>query len=348
MSEKLFALPLIVAALAGCQSTNQGEATSTFHLDETKHVSHEVYVKQFESAVAFNTQAKLLEESLGQYCRTNDYSIDAVKMQWHQTMLAWMALQGQERGPAEALQESWNIQFWPDKKNTTGLKMSQLTRQDKTWTQAEIAQQSVTVQGLGALEWMLYDEKSPLLSEKSKGCMSAVAISQNLSVKSTNIADAWQVNPWVALDESRWESEYVALLTNQLDYSMKKLSRPLANIGKPRPYFAESWRSETSLSQLKANTQAMQSLYLAEGKGLDNILRERGLNDLADRVKSQFEQTLATWLDESSLFSMLQSKEGYRNVLAQYNKLERLKYLIHEEVAIELGIVIGFNATDGD
>ena len=348
MSDKIFALPLIVVALAGCQSTTQVSDAPVFTLDETQHASHEVYVKQFESAVAFNTHAQLLEESIGQYCEASAYSIDEVKLQWHQTMLAWMALQGQERGPAEALQESWNIQFWPDKKNTTGLKMSQLTRQDKTWTQAEIAQQSVTVQGLGALEWMLYDAQSPLLSDKDKGCRSAIAISQNLSLKSTNIADAWQVNPWVALDESRWESEYVALLTNQLDYSMKKLSRPLANIGKPRPYFAESWRSETSLVQLKANTQAMQSLYLADGQGLDNILRERELNDLADRVKSQFEYTLASWPNESSLFSMLQSKEGYRNVLSQYNKLERLKYLIHEEVAIELGIVIGFNATDGD
>lgn len=48
------------------------------------------------------------------------------------------------------------------------------------------------------------------------------------------------------------------------------------------------------------------------------------------------------------MFAMLKSKEGYRNVLAQFNKLEHLKYLIHEEVAIELGVVVGFNATDGD
>ena len=45
---------------------------------------------------------------------------------------------------------------------------------------------------------------------------------------------------------------------------------------------------------------------------------------------------------------LLQSKEGYRVAYAQYNKLEQLKYLIHEEVAIKLGVVIGFNATDGD
>ena len=181
-----------------------------------------------------------------------------LKNQWQLTMNSWMALQGQERGPTAALEESWNVQFWPDKKNTTGLKMRQLTQQNKAWTQDEIAQQSVTVQGLGALEWALYDQQSPLLKDKASGCLSSQAIAQNLAMKSASIAEAWQVNPWLALDEMRWESEYIALLTNQLDYSMKKLSRPMAKIGHPRPYFSESWRAQTSMTQLKANVAALE------------------------------------------------------------------------------------------
>ena len=92
----------------------------------------------------------------------------------------------------------------------------------------------------------------------------------------------------------------------------------------------------------------MEALYLADGNGLDALLREQGHADLADRVVHQFEMALDTWPEDKSLFAALQTKEGYRMVLAQYNKLEQLKYLIHEEVAIELGVVIGFNATDGD
>ena len=129
---------------------------------------------------------------------------------------------------------------------------------------------------------------------------------------------------------------------------MKKLSRPLANFGKPRPYFAESWRSETSMLNLKANIVGMQALYLAEGDGLDALLRKRGKVQLADSITQQFDSSLVTWPTDESLFDMLQTKEGYRKAYAQYNKLEQLKYLIHEEVVIELGVVIGFNATDGD
>ena len=129
---------------------------------------------------------------------------------------------------------------------------------------------------------------------------------------------------------------------------MKKMSRPLANFGHPRPYFSESWRSETSMQNLHANIIAIEKLYFAEGNGLDKILRQQGKDDLADRVVNQFSMTIETWPTDISLFDELKTKQGYQNMYSQYNKLEQLKFLIHEEIAIELGVIIGFNATDGD
>ncbi|RAH25254.1 iron-regulated protein A, partial [Vibrio vulnificus] len=87
---------------------------------------------------------------------------------------------------------------------------------------------------------------------------------------------------------------------------------------------------------------------LANGEGLDATLRGMDKAELADRVVNQFDVTLATWPEQKSLFAALQDKEGYRMALTQLRKLEQLKYLIHDEVAVELGVVIGFNATDGD
>ncbi|WP_394256815.1 imelysin family protein [Vibrio harveyi] len=331
-------------SLAGCQSTN---GSSSVEPESTSHISQNVYEVEFNAAQAFVTQTTKLEQSLTEYCASQMKGDAQIKQQWHQTMLAWMALQGQERGPATALEQSWNVQFWPDKKNTTGRKMSVLTKSDQIWSAEDISTQSVTVQGLGALEWLLYDKASSL-STNSNTCATSVAIAENLNNKASIIADSWAQNPWKSLDMTEWESEYISLLSNQLEYSMKKLSRPLAKIGKPRPYFSESWRSQTSLSNLKANLEALQALYLANGSGLDALLREQGHSELADRVVHQFDMALDTWPEDKSLFATLQTKDGYRMVLAQYNKLEQLKYLIHEEVAIELGVVIGFNATDGD
>lgn len=344
MTFKLTTLSVAAAlALVGCQSTTSGDSAQP---EKTNHLSQSVYEVEFSSAQTFKSQSQLLEESMRNYCESSE-SIEALKGQWHQTMVSWMALQGQERGPEAALAQSWNIQFWPDKKNTTGRKMSQLTQQANVWTEQSIASQSVTVQGLGSIEWLLYDKASDLTTN-SNTCVTAQAITQNIESNAGKIAQAWSNNPWVELDEKQWNSEYIALLSNQLEYSMKKMSRPLANFGKPRPYFAESWRSETSMLNLKANVEALQGLYYAEGQGLDATLRERGKVSLADSISNQFEMTIETWPTDQSLFDMLQTKSGYQNAYSQFNKLEQLRYLIHEEVAIELGVVIGFNATDGD
>lgn len=339
-----YVIPSVVClALTACQTTQFSSQA-----ERTAHNSQAVYLVEYQAANALSLQAQKLELGFEQYCEASSVDVQPLQQQWHQTMVAWMALQGQERGPADALAESWNVQFWPDKKNTTGRKMTAITKQDKVWSATEIANNSVTVQGLGAIEWLLYDVQSPLLTSKEQACNSAIAISQNLANKAELIETAWRVNPWKALDQQTWTSEYIALLSNQLEFSMSKLSRPLANIGQPRPYFSESWRSKTSMLNLKANVEAMQALYLADGNGLDKMLREKDLIDLADRVKSQYANLIETWPQQSSLFDMLQTKEGYRETLSVYNKMDQLKYLLHDEVSVELGVVIGFNATDGD
>jgi predicted lipoprotein len=335
---------ITVMVLGGCRSTTESEVSRA---ETTGHISQAVYAVELQSAQALLTESEALAQAFSAYCVTKEMSIGALKQQWHQTMMAWMALQGQERGPATALEQSWKVQFWPDKKNTTGRKMSALTKVDTVWSTEHISQQSVTVQGLGALEWLLYDAASSL-ENRDNTCATGVSIAENLSSNAQIIAGAWDTNPWTGLRESEWESEYVSLLSNQLDYSMKKLSRPLAKIGQPRPYFSESWRSETSFANLKANLKSLEALYHADGKGLDALLRAKGHRQLADRIAGQFSDSLQSWPEKESLFATLKTKAGYRMVLSQYNKLEYLKYMIQEEVAIELGVIIGFNATDGD
>ncbi|USD42258.1 iron-regulated protein A [Vibrio sp. SCSIO 43135] len=334
-----------VLSLAACQTTSETKAIESL-AQQTNHISQAVYQVEFVAAANFDTKAEELSQTFQSYCN-GEVELAQLKTDWHAAMTAWMALQGQERGPSKALEQSWNVQFWPDKKNTTGRKMQALTSSTQPWSQSDIAEQSVTVQGLGAIEWLLYDERSSLANSKQV-CQTGYAISQNLANNAHSISAAWNSNPWVGLDQKAWDSEYIALLTNQLDYSMKKLSRPMAKIGQPRPYFAESWRSRSSMSNLLNNVKAMEALYLADGKGLDARLRQRGKVVLADSIQNQFSLIKDTWPTDSSLFDLLQTKDGYRTVMSQYNKLEQLQYFIHEEVAIELGVVIGFNATDGD
>ena len=340
--KKLFLAGAIFSVLSGCQTRPIDNIT----LSKNQHVSHGVYEVELDSARLFRDESKKLTMDMQSYC-DGEISRSALQGSWFRVMSKWMAIQGQGRGPEAALAQSWNIQLWPDKKNTTGRKMRAIFSSSKSWSQEEIANQSVAVQGVGAIEWLLFDQASPLTRE-DKTCKTAVAITENLAINAQEIGEAWEINPWSDLDEQQWYSEYISVLSNQLSYSLKKMTLPLAKFGHPRPYFSESWRSQASLQNLKSNILAMQRLYLAGGNGLDKVLRDKGNAYLADRIVRQFEFMIDTWPSEESLFELVQSKSGYQNVYSQFNKLEHLQYLIHEEVAVELGVIIGFNSTDGD
>ncbi len=331
--------------LAGCSSVQ-----NTTSAQQTNHMSQSVYLLEYSAAQRFHQATLNLQTSLTDFCIAKADKRQ-VQSSWQEAFDQWMFLQGQERGPIRALEQNWNIQFWPDKKNTSGRKMVGLLARNQPITASEISQQSVAVQGLGAMEWLLYDLSSPLTQPQSgdlMACQLGSAITQNLVNNSEIIYQAWEENPWRNLDPSVWLSEYISLLSNQLAFAESKLVRPMANIGVPRPYFAEAWRSRSSLRSLEKNIEALQRLYHADRNGLDNLLRQRGFIDLAERVDAQFTGLLQNWPPQPDLFDFLQTQEGYREALGLKNKIEQLNYLINREVAVSLGVVIGFNSTDGD
>ncbi|WEM43372.1 imelysin family protein [Photobacterium sp. DA100] len=328
-------LPMLtLVVLAGCDS-------------DVNEISQAVHQQHLAAAQQFAVAAVGLNDSLSGLCRNDGTaSLEAAQQAWTHTMQSWMPFQGRDKGSEAALSLSWQIQFWPDKKNTTGRKLDQLLKQGTQWSVATLAGQSVAVQGLGAAEWFLYD--SPQVLQSAKGCLLAVAVAANIQHSGEALASAWQDNPWQAMTPELALGEYLGALNNQLDYSIKKLQRPMGQPGYPRPYQAESWRSGTSLENLRASVAAMEQLYLAGGHGLDSLLRDRGYGATADRLADQFAALLASWPAEPSLTAMLNSREGYRQLLNIFNGLEYIQLMLQDEVAAELGIKVGFNATDGD
>ena len=335
MKKRVIGLSMLSAAvLAGCNS----DAVKTSEVIHQQHLS---------AATQFASAAGELNTAMASLCKeSDDKALEAAQQAWTNTMQSWMAFQGREKGSEEALALSWQIQFWPDKKNTTGRKLSQLLKQDTQWTVDALGSQSVAVQGLGAAEWFLYEKQQGLHS--AKGCQLAQTVTANIQVSGEQLVAAWQTNPWQSMTPELALGEYLGAINNQLDYSIKKLQRPMGKPGNPKPYQAESWRSGTSMVNLKASVAAMQQLYLADGHGLDKLLRDKGYADTADRLVEQFNNLLAAWPKEPAMTAMLKTREGYRQLITIFNGLEYIQLTLQDEVAPELGIVVGFNATDGD
>ncbi|KDM91783.1 imelysin family protein [Photobacterium galatheae] len=336
MKKSMIALSLLPAlsGLAGCDD-KQASTTAVIHQQHQ------------QAAAAIDASSKQLENAVTSLCASpSEQALEASRSAWQTLMKDWMVLQGREKGSEAALSLSWQIQFWPDKKDITGRKMEQLLAQEKAWTAQELADQSVAVQGVGAMEWLLYGHPERL--KQPHGCELATAIGQRLMQSGDALEQAWKDDPWQAMTPQLALGEYVGALTNQLDFAMKKLTLPMGKPGHPRPYQAESWRSQTSLANLKANVEAMQALYLAEGNGLDALLRAKGEVAMADRLSGQFKNLLADWPQSPGLGAMLKSRDGYRELISLYNDLESIRFTLHDEVSPVLGIVVGFNATDGD
>lgn len=307
--------------------------------------NHGLWQLQKQRSEQFLSATKALAQTTQSVC-SQGTDVDKARQAWKKVMTAWMPLQGVEKGSEQALAQSWRIQFYPDKKNTTGRKMNALLASDTSWTADALADQSVAVQGVGAMEWLLYDHQANLTQPKH--CEVAMAVSGRLQQSATALTLAWQKNPWLGMPSSMATAEKLGALTHQLDYVLKKLAGPLGKPGFPNPYQGEAWRSRHSLTLLSESIKAMHVQYHAEG-GIEQALRERGNHQVADRVSEHWQLAYdSVPKDGEPLFDRLNSVPGYRDMLTVYNNLEYLKLVLGGQVAQDLGIVVGFNATDGD
>ncbi|OBU26432.1 imelysin family protein [Photobacterium aquimaris] len=340
--KRLSSLLLVGIMASGCDTQTRLDS----HITPTA-VLENVHQLSLSTARLFAQQTQQLQHQTQLLCQQySQQQLTLTRQQWQQAMKTWVGLQGREKGSEAALALSWNIQFWPDKKNTTGYKLRQLIKQNKQWQSGELAQQSVAVQGLGAVEWFLYQQPQSLKNDNE--CQLTEAITAHLATTAQTLAQAWQHNPWHSLSNSLALAEYLAAINNQLDYTIKKLVKPMGKPGNVKPYQAEAWRSQTSLANLKASIESLQALYIANGTGLDALLREQGYQATAQRIKQRFTLLLADWPTSSSMVTLLNTKQGYRELINIFNGLEYIQLALHDDVAAQLGIVMGFNATDGD
>ena len=342
------AASMVLILVTGCTASqeeatvSQQYSTNAFSMDNRSHVSQPMYQLQHARSTELWHKASALHHAVNTWCLVEP---EAITEPWHSAMASWMALQGQERGPQQALEQNWSMQFWPDKKNTLGRQMRELLKNEPYIDPSELANRSVTVQGLGAVEWLLFDPAAQASSAEQR-CVLMASISAHTVSTASTMASAWQQNPWLELDNQQWQQEMFSMVNNQLDFMLKKLSLPLAKIGKPNPYFAESWRSQTSYSNLKANLQQLQSTLMVEGGIVSSL--EAIDSPVASRISEALAQTIEQWPSDDSLFEQLPTKSGYRQALNAFNQLDYLNYLLTQEASQALGVTIGFNATDGD
>jgi len=341
------------------------------------HTAHNIITPWY---VELDAQAIKLVEQGNAFCQANGPTQalqQGLQQQWRDTMTAWARAQPIGFGPIEDGNLRWKLQFWPDRKDLTRKKIEALIVGDEVLSAERVAAASVSVQGLAALEYMLFDARGGALNlylddpQATRRCQLLQAIATRVQQVTHQLADQWQGDAnnlgyagkfsQPVADNALYPDDNAALaeLLNTLVVGSEvvkrnKLGIPIAS-GKgashAKPYRLEAWRSQHSLTLMRASVASLEQLYRGgEGYGLADYLAEERNIDVAllQEIDEGFIGVNAQFaVLRAPLFSQLKEPQQYAALVDLHQRLNRLQSHLNQ-LPESLGISLGFNSNDGD
>ncbi|WP_298909151.1 imelysin family protein [uncultured Aliiroseovarius sp.] len=298
---------------------------------------------------AFRDAAETLAEMSVSYCAAEigqDAHTDAFKQTW----LAWAPLDAYQFGPIVQNGAVLSVGFWPDKKDYVGRGLKALLTESPEALQdpATIAQHSAAVQGLPAIERLLFDDLP--------ACPAVIGISAHLHGMANQLyADWFNKGGWADLARApspenpvyQSADEFTKVLFTAADFELTRigdarLGRPLGTFNAPRPTRAEAWRAGLSFELIDAQLLGIGTL-LEQGFAGDNNLAE--IDELLDRINETRMRIAAvgTPLD----LAVTDPVTRFR-VEALQTRIGSLQRQVNESVGPAIGVETGFSAADGD
>lgn len=297
------------------------------------------------------------------YCEGKE-NLETARADFLHAQKAWAELQPLLIGPLAEGNRSWQVQFWPDKKNLVGRQVEQLVTAQPQIDTAALTKSSVVVQGLSAYEYILFDSKPDVANpeQKSKYCPLLVAIGERQKQLAEEILQTWNNTDGMLAQMSKFPNQRYAdsheaiadLLRVQvtaIDTLKKKLGTPMGRQSKgvPQPFQADAWRSQASLTSLEASLAAAKTVWEGvDNKGLRGLLPSEQ-KPLADKIDAAYAASLKLFAgNQRSLTDMLNDEAGRQQLNELYDSLNVVHRLHEADLAKALGIQLGFNANDGD
>jgi predicted lipoprotein len=297
------------------------------------------------------------------YCEGKE-TLETARADFLHAQKAWAELQPLLIGPLAEGNRSWQVQFWPDKKNLVGRQVEQLVSAQPQIDTAALVKSSVVVQGLSAYEYILFDSKPDVANaeQKARYCPLLVAIGERQKQLAEEILQTWNNTDGMLAQMSKFPNQRYAdsheaiadLLRVQvtaIDTLKKKLGTPMGRQSKgvPQPFQADAWRSQSSLTSLEASLAAAKTVWEGvDNKGLRGLLPSEQ-KPLADKIDAAYAASLKLFAgNQRSLTDMLNDEAGRQQLNELYDSLNVVHRLHEADLAKALGIQLGFNANDGD
>ncbi len=346
---KLLFTSLAALALGACSPQDPQAVTSAAI---AKSVILPTYTRWVEAD-------KQLAVSALAYCQGKE-TLETARADFLHAQKAWAELQPLLIGPLAEGNRSWQVQFWPDKKNLVGRQVEQLVVAQPQIDAAALAKSSVVVQGLSAYEYILFDAKPDVANadQKAKYCPLLIAIGERQKQLAEEILQTdGMLAQMTKFPNQRYADSHEAIAdllrvqVTALDTLKKKLGTPMGRQSKgvPQPFQADAWRSQSSLTALEASLAAAKTVWEGvDNKGLRGLLPAEQ-KPLADKIDAAYAASLKLFdSTQRSLGEMLEDDAGRQQLNDIYDSLNVVHRLHEGELAKALGIQLGFNANDGD
>ena len=314
---------------------------------------------------SFHQTTSQLSEAARALCATpTQAALDDARNAFGATVDAWSRIEIIRFGPITEENRLERVLFWPDRKGT-GLRQVQAALATKDHTAAEPAQlagKSVAMQGLGALEFVLFGTGSEALATgDAHRCSYGVAIAGNLETISAVVDAEWAdadgfaktwANPSADNPLYRDGTEAVTELMDVFVTGTElvrdvRLGGFLSEEAKgDKPKQALLWRSGKTIDALAGNLDGMRALLEA--------------SKLADALSPD-----QTWMGGEALFEFSNAAKAAKaangpiaDVLADPEKRAKLAYfglvtsslsnIFGTQMSGALGLTAGFSSLDGD
>lgn len=284
----------------------------------------------------------------------NDCRNDDARKAFRNTVEVFSEMEYYRLGVINQENRAERLFFWPDRKATGQKQMRRLLQNpERDLLNAQrLSKKSVALQGLPALERILFSAEA---DPTGKDCKVALAIADNMHNIAEQIKHDWTAADGITkqLSEGTKHSLYrnsteamTAILTLSenalIALSEKKLGLILKGLQQTQsiPKSAPFWRSDMTLKHLGGNLIAIKHLLIDSGFA--------SVASVESSLKFEF-RTAHTMLDAATAAFEAGDIETMSNrLLAVQFIVDGLRAMLIETISPALGVVTGFNSSDGD
>lgn len=292
-------------------------------------------------------------------------SLDEARRGFGDLARAWAGAEMVRYGPVLADHVLERFLFYPDRRGR-GLRQVQAILAEKDGSALDpdtLAGKSVAVQGLGALDFILFGTGSDALATEPESfrCRYAQAVAANLHAMAAGLDGEWRGdgeflrfwlepgdgNP-VFIDGYEAVSHLLSTVVHGLETVREtRLAAFLkASVEKDRPRSAMLWRSGVTLSMLRADVEAMGRLF--DAAGLADALPEAERAAIVDEIHARFGDLLERMALDGRIDHLLADADSRARLVEIDGAMQALIAVFYERYAKAIGLRVGFFFDDGD